>query len=62
MSTTQREADQVVAVPEGALEQVRALLRAVAAGEPIDNAQAAAQAAHALAALPPAPRRERFVA
>lgn len=62
MSATRREADQVVPVPERALEKVRELLRAVAAGEAVDNAQAAAQAAHALAALPPGPRRQKFVA
>jgi len=60
--STEREKAQVVPVAADALEQVRVLLRAVAAGEPVDNAQVAAQAAHALAALPPAPLRERFVA
>jgi hypothetical protein len=41
-------------VAESAIEKVRAVLRAVAAGEPVDNPSAAAEAAYALAALPPA--------
>ena len=44
--------DPVITGP--VLDEVRAVLRAVAAGEPVDNAFAAAQAARALAALPPA--------
>lgn len=60
MSPSPRTDDVLVAAD--ALEQVREVLRAVAAGEPVDNAQAAAQAAHALASLPPAPRPARFVA
>ena len=43
-----------ICLPDPALDEVRAVLRAVAAGEPVDNAFAAAQAARALAALPPA--------
>lgn len=63
MSATQRKPEDVVPVPQQALEKVRRVLRAIAAGEPVDNAQAAAEAAHALAALPPAPLREsRYVA
>ena len=45
-----------VLVQEEALEKVVAVLRQVAAGEPVDTAAAAAEAAHALAALPPRQR------
>lgn len=46
----------VIEVPAGAIAQVRAVLGAVAGGEPVDNPFAAAEAAYALAALPPATR------
>jgi hypothetical protein len=58
MTTVMRRAESVIPVSQQALEKAREVLRAVAAGEPVDNAQAAAQAAYALAALPPAPRQE----
>jgi hypothetical protein len=51
-----------VLVTERAVEMVREVLRAVAAGEPVDNAACAAQAAYALAALPPSPRHEQLIA
>lgn len=62
MTTVVKKQDSVVMVPTHALDKVREVLRAVAAGEPVDNAQSATLAAYALAALPPAPRRERYVA
>ncbi len=62
MTTVVKKADSVVLVPAQALDKVREVLRAVAAGEPVDNAGSAALAAYALAALPPAPRREAYVA
>lgn len=46
----------VIAVPAQAIDQVRAVLRAVAGGEPVDSPFAEAEAAYALAALPPATR------
>lgn len=49
-------------VTQQAVDMVRDVLRAVAAGEPVDNAQCAAQAAYALAALPPSPRQDQLVA
>jgi hypothetical protein len=49
-------------VTQQALAMVREVLRAVAAGEPVDNASCAAQAAYALAALPPSPRQEQLIA
>lgn len=54
--------DNLVPVSAEALDKVRALLRAIAAGDPVDNATVAAQAAYALAALPPSPRHEMLVA
>jgi len=62
MTTVVKNPDSVVLVPRQALDKVREVLRAVAAGEPVDNPSSAALAAYALAALPPAPRRERYVA
>lgn len=62
MTTVLRKQDSVVPVPRQALDKVRELLRAIAAGDPVDNASVAAQAAYALAALPPSPRQEPFVA
>ena len=49
-------------VTQQAVDMVREVLRAVAAGERVDNAACAAQAAYALAALPPSPRQERLIA
>jgi hypothetical protein len=49
-------------VTQQAIDMVREVLRGVAAGEPVDNAQSAAQAAYALAALPPSPRQDQLVA
>lgn len=40
-------------VPSQALDRARDVLRQVAAGEPVDTPAAAAEAARALAALPP---------
>lgn len=57
MSTAFREDIVLVQVPEPALNKVRAVLRAVAAGEPVDTPSAAAEAAYALAALPPSDGR-----
>lgn len=51
--TSLMQNDQDVAVPAQALDQVRDVLRQVAAGDPVDTPAAAAEAAHALAALPP---------
>lgn len=62
MTTVVKKQDSVVPVPTQALDRVREVLRAVAAGEPVDDARSAALAAYALAALPPAPRREMYVA
>ena len=62
MTDVVRKADSVVPVPLTALDKAREVLRAVAAGEPVDNAQAAALAAYALAALPPQHRPEQRVA
>jgi hypothetical protein len=62
MTTVLRKPDSVVLVTQQAIDKVRGVLRAVAAGEPVDNASAAAQAAYALAALPPSLRREQHVA
>lgn len=45
--------DQDVTVPTHALDQAREVLRQVAAGDPVDTPAAAAEAARALAALPP---------
>lgn len=60
MTNVVRKPDSVVLVTQQAIDKVREVLRAVAAGEPVDNASAAAQAAYALAALPPSPRQERL--
>jgi hypothetical protein len=62
MTTVVKRQDSVVLVPAQALEKVREVLRAVAAGEPVDNASAATLAAYALAALPPAQRQASYVA
>ncbi|HTL22866.1 MAG TPA: hypothetical protein VL281_02415 [Mycobacteriales bacterium] len=62
MTTVLRKTDSVVLVTQQAIDKVREVLRAVAAGEPVDNASAAAAAAYALAALPPSPRQERLIA
>jgi hypothetical protein len=62
MTTIVRKPESVVLVTAQAIDKVREVLRLVAAGEPVDNASAAAQAAHALAALPPSPRQEKHVA
>jgi hypothetical protein len=62
VTTVLRKTDSVVPVTQQALDKVREVLRAVAAGEPVDNASAAAAAAYALAALPPSPRQERLIA
>jgi hypothetical protein len=61
-TTVLRKPESVVLVTQQAIDKVREVLRAVAAGEPVDNASCAAQAAYALAALPPAPRETRHVA
>jgi hypothetical protein len=61
MTTVVKKTESVVPVPAQALDKVREVLRAVAAGEPVDNPSAAAAAAYALAALPPTPRREMYV-
>lgn len=53
MNATVTETGIDVLVPKSAIDKVRAVLRAVAAGEPVDTPSVAAQAAHALAALPP---------
>jgi hypothetical protein len=57
-----RKRESTVLVTQQAVDMVRDVLRAVAAGEPVDNASCAAQAAYALAALPPSPRQERLIA
>jgi hypothetical protein len=57
MSTGVSESTYDVTVSGSAVDMVRAVLRAVAAGEPVDNPCAAAEAAYALAALPPAQPR-----
>lgn len=44
---------QQVTLPFEALERAQAVLRAVALGEPVDTPAAAAEAARALASLPP---------
>jgi hypothetical protein len=62
VTTVLRKTDSVVLVTQQAIDKVREVLRAVAAGEPVDNASAAAAAAYALAALPPSPRLERLIA
>jgi hypothetical protein len=62
MTTIVRKQESVVLVTQQAIDKVREVLRAVAAGEPVDNASCAAQAAYALAALPPSPRQERLIA
>jgi hypothetical protein len=62
MTTVMGRRDSVVPVTQQAIDQVRELLRAVAAGEPVDNAACAAKAAYALAALPPSPRQEPLIA
>jgi hypothetical protein len=62
VTTVLRKSESVVPVTQQALDKVRAVLRAVAAGEPVDNASAAAAAAYALAALPPSPRQEQLIA
>jgi hypothetical protein len=62
VTTVLRKPDSLVPVTRQALDKARAVLRAVAAGEPVDNASAAAAAAYALAALPPSPRQERLIA
>jgi hypothetical protein len=62
VTTVLRKNESVVLVTQQAIEKVREVLRAVAAGEPVDNASAAAAAAYALAALPPSPRQERLIA
>ena len=54
MSTWVTEEEIDILVPETAIAKVRAVLRAVAGGVPVDTPVAAAEAAHALAALPPA--------
>lgn len=50
MTTMSQESE--VLIPLQAIDQVQAVLRAVALGEPVDNPAAAAEAARALAALP----------
>ncbi|HUR50826.1 MAG TPA: hypothetical protein VMZ11_01760 [Mycobacteriales bacterium] len=62
MTTVLRKPERVVLVTQQAVDMVREVLRAVAAGEPVDNASTAAQAAYALAALPPSPRQEHLIA
>ena len=62
MTDVVRKSDTVVPVPVLALDKVREVLRAVAAGDPVDTPQAAALAAYALAALPPQHRLEQRVA
>ena len=62
MTTIVRKPESVVSVTQQAIDKVREVLRLVAAGEPVDNASCAAQAAYALAALPPSPRREQLIA
>jgi hypothetical protein len=62
MTTAMRKAESTVPVTQQALDKARAILRAVAAGEPVDTAGMATLAAYALAALPPAPRVEKYVA
>lgn len=62
MTTVLRKTESVVLVTQQAIDKVREVLRAVAAGEPVDNASAAAAAAYALAALPPSPRQEQLIA
>ena len=62
MTTVMRKPESVVVVTQQSLDKVRELLRAVAAGEPVDNASCAAQAAYALAALPPSPRQDLLIA
>jgi hypothetical protein len=51
--TSLMQDDQDVTVPTSALEQAREVLRQVALGDPVDTPAAAAEAARALAALPP---------
>lgn len=62
MTTVMRKTDSLVSVPQQALERVREVLRAVAAGDPVDDAASAAQAAYALAALPQVQRMTTVVA
>ena len=62
MTTVLRKPETVVLVTQQAIDKVREILRAVAAGEPVDNATAATQAAYALAALPDSPSQEQRVA
>jgi hypothetical protein len=62
VTTVLRKNESVVLVTQQAIDKVREVLRAVAAGEPVDNPSAAAAAAYALAALPPSPRQERLIA
>jgi hypothetical protein len=62
VTTVVRKRESTVLVTQQAIDMVREVLRGVAAGEPVDNAQSAAQAAYALAALPPPPRQDQLVA
>jgi hypothetical protein len=62
MTTVIRKAETTVPVTQQALDKARTILRAVAAGEPVDTASMATLAAYALAALPTPRRAERFVA
>ena len=56
-----KKQDSTVPVTQQALDKVREVLRAVAAGEPVDTPTYAALAAYALAGLPPAEPRLALV-
>jgi hypothetical protein len=62
VTTVVRKSESTVLVTQQAVGMVREVLRAVATGERVDNAACAAQAAYALAALPPSPRQGELVA